>query len=69
MSVYIWGTVPNNEESTTPKQIVINFPILKVSCGEEHMLFLSQTNQLYAVGTNNNGVLGIGSDDYADRLS
>lgn len=41
MSVYIWGTAPNQEESTTPKQIIINFPILKVSCGEEHMLFLS----------------------------
>ncbi|CAD8143123.1 unnamed protein product [Paramecium pentaurelia] len=67
MSVYIWGTTPQQEETTTPKQIIINFQITKVSCGEEHMLFLSNTNQLYALGTNNYGVLGIGSDDYSER--
>lgn len=64
MSVYLWGASSVQEETSLPKQLIINFQVHKVSCGEEHLLLLSTTHQLYTMGSNNYGALGIGCEEY-----
>ena len=45
--------------------VFVNIPVKQVACGEEHLIFVSDCSQVFSLGGNNYGQLGLG--DYVER--
>lgn len=54
------GLDVNEDSILTPMQLNIEIPIESVSCGESHSLLLSIEKNVYGMGSNQNGQLGLG---------
>lgn len=60
------GLCSENEEKTTEKQTIpflccFNVVITSVACGEEHSAFITDEGNVYTMGSNLEGRLGIGN--------
>ena len=63
--LYMWGLISNFVKGsrgmiTTPKCIPSPEPVIKVTLGNEHVMVLSTTGNVYTFGSNFSGELGIG---------
>jgi len=67
--VYVWGSNTYGQLGvkepgktyTIPKSCSFNTLILQVAVGEEHAVFISRTGEVYSIGSNREGRLGVGT--------
>ena len=61
--LYTWGrrVVGETEgDHVRPTQLNLQFPVQAISCGHSHSAFLTPTGQIYTLGENREGQLGLG---------
>lgn len=54
----------DNKRHSLPYQICPDVRVVTLSVGIDHVLMIDEDNQLWAVGDNTNGCLGVGGDKY-----
>lgn len=69
--VFSWGgdhsgqlgqpSKPTNRTATSPRPTHFSLFIREVSCGEDHAVFITQEGEVYSLGSNAEGRLGVGS--------
>jgi alpha-tubulin suppressor-like RCC1 family protein len=70
-AAFVWGRALFSESSqfiVDPVVFPLNFVIASVACGKDHALLVSTQNQLFSMGSNSHGQLGVASDSIQPQL-
>ena len=69
--VFVWGYTPATAQFSkepTKSNLLDGIQIAQVSCGENHMLILTERGLLYSTGSNQFGQLGTGLEPGPQKL-
>ena len=54
----------DNKRHSLPYQVCPGIRVASIAVGGDHMLLIDLDNQLWGIGNNANGCLGVGGDKY-----